>query len=354
MKNKVLIDCTNMVHSKVGGFETYLFNLLDHFRDRANIDFTLFVLKSERQHFSMFDKHFKIHGVNLKNNFIRLIWFNCILPLKSIKYHLVLFPANFRPVFVPNKTITVIHDLQYLTFPENWKLLSFYFRKLFIPISIKKSTTLIAISYSTKHEIIKNFNVSNLHVIYNPVSITPQLSTNTSDSTKKYFLIPSSLALHKNISNLINAIDSKEFENYDFIFIGSYNKNDFQHSYRSTNIFVLGFVDDTKKNSLFQNAYGIILPSIYEGFGMPYIEAVLYKKNIISSDIVTAREILKSNAFFITKPYGTNEIKVAIKKFLMENKNLITDNLYSEIKMKTDPYSIASAYINLIIRTINK
>jgi hypothetical protein len=354
MRNKVLIDCTNMVHSKVGGFETYLFNLLDHFRDRANIDFTLFVLKSEQHHFAKFDKDFIIRGVDLKNNFIRLIWFNCILPLKSINYNLILFPANFRPLFIPNKTITVIHDLQYLALPDNWSPISFYFRKLFIPISIKKSTTLIAISYSTKQEIIKNFKVSNLHVIYNPVSITPQLSSNNTDRTKKYFLIPSSLALHKNISNLIKAIDSYEFENYDFIFIGSYDKNNFQHSYRSSNIFVLGFVDEIKKHQLFQNAYGIILPSIYEGFGMPYIEAVLHKKNIISSDIVTAREILKNNAFFISKPYGSDEIKSAIKNFLSENKDLITENMYSEIKIKTDPYSIASAYINLINRTINK
>ena len=172
MKNKVLIDCTNMVHSKVGGFETYLFNLLDHLRDRTNIDFTLLVLKSEKHNFAKFDNCFIIQEVNIKNKFYRLIWFNFVLPLETLKYNLTLFPANFRPIFVPTKTITVIHDLQYLSLPKNWSILSFYFRKLFIPISIKKSTTLIAISYTTKYEIIKNFKVSNLHVIYNPVLIT--------------------------------------------------------------------------------------------------------------------------------------------------------------------------------------
>jgi hypothetical protein len=352
MKNKVLIDCTNLVHSKVGGFENYLFNLLDSLKDRHGIEFFLFVLKSEKKHFDKYEGSFEIKAFDLRNKFIRLIWFNLILPLRCVKFDLLFLPANFRPIYIYTKTITVIHDLQYLKLPMNWNLLDFYFRKLFIPIAVNKSTTLIAISNNTKQEILENFRPTNLYVIYNPVKIIPQFNSEITFKTKKYFLVPSSLALHKNIFNLLKAVDSYEFLDYDFIFIGSYNQKDFPYKYSSPNIFVKGYVSENEKNNLFQNAFGVILPSIYEGFGMPYIEAILYKKNIIASDIGTAREILGNSAIFINQPYGIVEIKIAISNFFALSDNLITDSLYNEIKMKTEPYSIGSAYINLINKTI--
>ena len=353
-KIRLAIDCTNMVHSKVGGFENYLFNLLDSFVNKKELIITLYVKESQNQYFSKYNKNFSIKRVKLDSNILRFLWFNLILPISAINFDIFFFPANFRPFFVPIKTLTVIHDLQFLYLPQYWNLLNFYFRKIFIRFSVHKSTTLVASSLDTKREIQEHYKVNNIHVIYIPISIICNHRAEANVPKRKYFLIPSSLAPHKNINNLVKAIDSNEFIDYDFLFIGSFNKNDFNYKFDSLNIKILGFVSEANKNKLFKEANGIILPSTYEGFGMPYIEAALFRKNIIASDIFIAREMLKNNAIFIENPFDEEKITIAIKKLISLNKNLISDKLYLDLKEKTDPLIISNLNIDLIKRTVNK
>jgi glycosyltransferase involved in cell wall biosynthesis len=350
------IDCTSFIKGKSGGFESFLLNLLDGVHNLSSINLYLFVRNNQCESFTKYHK-FKIIPVNINNTLFLLIWQNFIFPFYCFHFHAVIFPADFRPIYFPTKSITIFNDFQHLYFPQYWGFNKILYRKIFCFLSLFLTTKAVAISNTVKKEILDNFKKQDVEVIYIPISdllpIEPnvfQRSITNEFGCERFFLIPSSLAPHKNLINLQKAIcNLGEISNgIKFIFTGPYSKDNFIFEKANPSIHVLGYVEKKELNLLYQQCSGVILPSIYEGFGMPYIESVNFNKNILICRIPITVELFGEHPFYIESPFCSNQIWIALNKFLKNCDTHISKEKYSYIKSVTNQNFVAQKYIEIL------
>lgn len=352
---KIAIDCTNFTKGRVGGFESFLFNLLDGFLLINEPEITLYVLSKQVQNFAKYSRSgMLVIPVHISGAYTRIAWQNIVLPIYSIKHSVILFPANFRSILLFSKSITVIHDLQYIYYPKYWSFMKRCYRRLFISHSIRRSDKVIAISNTVKKEIIDTFFRDDVEVIYNPIVMKQSLgkldNIQFNFSRGPFFLIPSALDPHKNIQNLLLAIDQLQAQvgSPQFIFVGPYKASDFCFEYQSTKIYVMGYIDVALLNYLYSKCIAVILPSVYEGFGMPYVEALVARKIVIASDIPIARELLGEDAIYISPPFEKKQILSALDLFMHEQRHHTESSHTKALIQNTSPSVVAQKYITLL------
>jgi glycosyltransferase involved in cell wall biosynthesis len=230
------------------------------------------------------------------------------------------------PLFYRRPFIVTIHDLILLKFKgrhistRNW--LYFYIKylgfRLVIASAINRSKKIIAISNFTKNEILKYFSIdpSKIKVVYNGCNSLPPVISVASDlSTIKkfqpYLLYVGSAYPHKNLTFLITTfiVWRKQHINYHLVLAGGsdffYKKliartaqNELKY------VHFLGHVQNAKLAELYKNAEAFVFPSLYEGFGMPPLEAMSHSTPVISSNTSVMPEILHESAYYFdpTKP----------------------------------------------------
>lgn len=343
---RIAIDLSSFKYGKAPGFNEYILSLLDGLMkcDLHGLKITLYVEKKQKIHFRSYAKYFKIKYLNFPNDIYRFLWTNFILPLNSFYFDIFLFPANTAPFFFPCRYILVIHDLNYISNPSVFSLKNRLFRKIFIPKSIYSASKIISISKSTKQEIFNNFGIESI-VIYNPVRHIKSVNLINPSST---ILCPSSLAQHKNILSgyygIVNFLEMNPLFNAKFI--GNWVANDFPVTNIHPRIFLLGHVSNQHKKELFQNAKCILIPSIYEGFGIPYVEALIEGKALICSRIPVAEEVVGNYPYWIEPPYDSESVCHAL--ILAQYNDFTPKGDLSSLRFKFNPSNIAQQYLNVL------
>ena len=257
------------------------------------------------------------------------LWEQIDLPiyLKQNNNPLLLNLANTAPLFYKKKIVTV-HDLAYERFPQtfNWKFRLFY--KLLIPSIIKSSKHIFTVSEFSKNEIIDFYKVNKekISVIYNAVN--PIFKPNIENTKEKYILAVSSLNYQKNFHSLIkafNLLDNKEIKLY---LVGNINRNFSSVNLmnlieNNKNIVFKGRVDDDELIRLYSNAICFVYPSLYEGFGIPPLEAQACGCPVIVSNVASLPEVSGESALYCN-PYSVEDIREKIE-ILLNNEKLRED-----------------------------
>lgn len=241
-------------------------------------------------------------------------WEQFVLPkfLKKEGNPLLVNLCSTAPILYTNQIVTH-HDVTYIRYPQSfsWKFRFFY--KTIVPIILKASKRIITVSNFSKIDIsnVYDINSEKFEVIYNAVS--KDFIYDSVKKRKPYFLAVSSPSYHKNFHRLIEAfLESKsEFELY---IIGgqvsSFKKLDYKNNSR---IKFIGKVSDSDLIKYYQEASFFIFPSLYEGFGIPPLEAQACGCPVIASNAASIPEVLGSSALFFN-PSDKSEIKNLIEK----------------------------------------
>lgn len=318
MKNytTIAIDATAYVDGRAPGFNYYINALLDglYLNSTTGKNITLFIRKDQATFFSKYKENIKIKHVSIKNVIGRVLWQNFVFSFIASKFDSVIYPGNFAPFFCKRNYLLVVHDLNYIKYPKNFSRLSYWFRRLLSKRSIVKSRNCVAISEHVRAEIKNNYNC-NSTVIHNAVN-KPICLSNVSDDYKKFtstkylVVVPSSLAIHKNVASAyIAALEiAKNNTDLQFVFFGSWEVEAFPMLETHERVSLLGYVSDDIKAWLFSVCDAILVPSVYEGFGIPYVEALLLGKALICSRIPVAIEVAGDYPFYINTPFGASEI----------------------------------------------
>ena len=249
-----------------------------------------------------------------------------------------IFPNFSRwPTLKSNITATVIHDLTYLRYPEYTQHQNLPHLRRVVPRSLKKSDFTIAVSEAVKSELVQEFGISKERIVvtnipprenfFEPSSV--DIRKIYSIPTKRYILFVGNLEPRKNLSTLLDAylsLDNNIQEDTSLIIAGGtgwanqdfINKID-KFSKQYPNIKRIGYVNDDHIAALFQQADVFVLPSLYEGFGMPVLEAMAAKTVVVSSDIPSIREAGGEAAIYC-KPSSVPGLKIALDKALMDDK----------------------------------
>jgi len=247
-------------------------------------------------------------------------WEQVTLPiyLRRIGSPFLLNLGNTAPVFYKNK-IFAHHDITYIRFPESYSLRFRLIYQLIASLNFKNSLSFITVSEFSKKDISDFYNVEmkDIHVLYNGVNSSFKENKSLISKNKKPFaLAVSSPSHHKNFSALINAFNKID-NPIELKIIGS-STNIFKNlkDYEvNPNINFLGRISDDELIELYQTAEFFVFPSLYEGFGIPPLEAQACGCPVISSNAASLPEVLQDSAYYFN-PKDVNSIRDAILKVL--------------------------------------
>lgn len=228
--------------------------------------------------------------------------------LFRIKNDLNIFFNYIVPPRINGDVVTVIYDMTYLRFPETMNVKNLKRIREGIQYSIKRSTHIITISEFSKNEIVDLLGIpgERISVVYS----APSVSCNAADYTflkdkyhlrKPYILYVGTIEPRKNLVNLIHAYEALKREKnipHQLMLAGGkgWNSKDIydaaNQSEFSSEIVFTDYISEEVKNCLYQKADVFVFPSIYEGFGMPPLEAMHWHCPVVVSDCSSLPEVV--------------------------------------------------------------
>lgn len=264
----------------------------------------------------------------------KLLFNQVILPyhLYKIKADRFLFLAFANPILFRKKGIvSILHDMGAFDFSQNDSLLKkIYFRTGCYAAALN-SEKILTVSNFSKERICKVLNVPDkkVYVVYSAIASSLASLKSEQELVKKKYKLPekyvmtlSTLEPRKNIELLLKVFTNIQHSvNYDLVLVGrkGWQIDDVLKKYDKKNrVHITGFVDDEDVACIYKNAMCFVFPSLYEGFGLPPIEALSLGTPVISSDAASMPEILRKQATF----FKSND-EDALKELLLN----LEDNL---------------------------
>lgn len=262
-------------------------------------------------------------------------------------------PTHYSPFTFLCPSVVAILDVSYLHFPGMFSRRDLYQLKLWGRYSISKAKKIITISESSKSDIIKKYKVSSseVAVVYPGIkkestSMNHELGMDELRKkfgiSNKYILFVGTLQPRKNVERLIEAFAKLKREDLDLVIIGKkgWMFDDILDAPKKFHIEprvrFLHEVTDEELPPFYKNAVMFVLPSLYEGFGLPVLEAMKYGCPVITSDISSLPEAGGDAALYVD-PNNVDDIASKMRK-LLEDENLRKD-LIAKGKKQIEKFS---------------
>ena len=276
---------------------------------------------------------------------------------KQPKPDIFFSPTHYLPFSSPSKSVISILDVSYLHFPNMFAKKDLYKLKFWGELSIKKAKKIITISNSSKSDIIKKYGINSdkVVVVYPGIKAVSSIEYGvlSMDELRKkfgingdYILFVGTLQPRKNIVRLIEAFshvilsEMKDLDSsaapqndIDLVIVG---KKGWQYEEILTapekygvkdKVKFLDSVSNEDLPSFYQHAEFFILPSLYEGFGLPILEAMNYGCPVITSNVSSLPEAGEDAVLYVD-PKNAADITEKMKKLLSD------DNLKKELVEK--------------------
>lgn len=268
-------------------------------------------------------------GTSLKILKAPYMWTQGRLPLEFLWDTPDIFfnPEQILPLFSPRRSVVTVHDLAYEVYPEHYSFKHRKYLRFVTKRAVRKAKKIIAISERTKRDISKFYGAPqrNITVIHHgfslPSSIAKKETTggihNTSYFPKEpFFLCIGRMEYKKNISTVIEAFEifsKKTQQRFHLMLAGppgfgfEYVQARIRASSLKETIHFLGYINEETKYGLLKNAIALLFPSIYEGFGLPILEAQSFGLPVITSNTSSLPEVTGEGGFFVN-PTDPQEI----------------------------------------------
>ncbi len=217
------------------------------------------------------------------------------------------------------KAVVTIHDLINKRYPENYKTIDRIIYNKKLHYAQKHAVKIITPSIQTKQDIIKFYGTSPDKIEVIPLSLTPhEIEVHTDSNLGEYILCVSSFSKRKNILRLVEAFNS--LQNIPIKLVLAGHAGDTLKSVKSlashnNNIILKTGANQSELNTLYKNALFCIYPSVFEGFGIPILEAFSFGKTVATSSSSSMPEV-GGNAAIYFEPENTESIAQAINFML--------------------------------------
>ena len=326
-KKNIIIDATGIVNTPTG-LGKYSYYLLESLVKHDSYNFTILNkedLLPRHPLFKLKDEHVTFASVHAPTIGPKREY--TIFGIRDIinqhdLYHCL---SSFLPAFgVRIPTLVTIHDLKYLLFPQffNNHLKSLYYGWI-VRRGVRHASRIIAVSHSTKKDIeALSVPSDKIKVVYE----APTILTSSKEELprtvrgKRYLLYVGENRPHKNIHRIINAfkIVKRKLKDYPlFLVIAGSRFDSLMREQQDDGIIFVGPVDDATLIPLYNNALALVYPSLYEGFGLPIIEAMKLGTPVITSDLSSMKEVA-GNAAMLVDPYDSEQIARAMARIIVD------------------------------------
>lgn len=344
---KIAIDIRDAGGEKTGkGFFTYGLVKALLALDKAN-QYILYSDKAEMPFPSQSNLIFK----PIPENGLR--WHFAVLKdLKKDRPDLYFAPTSFIiPSLAPKwlKVVIVVHDLVAFLFPKNHAKKAVFIERLTLSKALKKSSHVFVVSENTQNDLIKHFNFPKAQTTEVPcaphANYQKELDSKESEKISKKYNLPEKFILgvgtiepRKNYSNLIKSfvIVKRKYPDIKLVIVGKkgWKYQEVlqivkQHNLQDDIIFT-GYMPDDDLHHTYHLAEMFVFPSLYEGFGIPPLEAMASGCPVIASNSSSLPEVI-DDAGLLIDPKNSIKIADAIVS-LLENpqvrSNLIEKGFY--------------------------
>jgi glycosyltransferase involved in cell wall biosynthesis len=299
---RIGVNTLFLIPGEVGGTETYLREvLLAMAKSFADIEWVLFTNRENddyfRRIFGEFPR-FAFHPLPLRamNRYARIIREQIDLPFRvaSIRADLLWSPGYTAPFFSPCPQAVTIPDMQYRRYPEDLTFLARMVTDILVRIAARRCKCIIAISEFSRGEILKFTRVRKESVEVTYLAADPAFARPISGdirrhrlkglliSEKPYILCIANTYPHKNVHTLIDAFGRiLEKIPHQLVLVGNPRLGErrvreaLSKISDTSRIQRLTKVDDEDLIALYQGADLFVFPSLYEGFGLPVLEAMM-------------------------------------------------------------------------------
>lgn len=249
----------------------------------------------------------------------------------------LLFP-NFltQPSSGHRPVVVTIHDLCFVVHPEFVNGLNLHDLRRYVPQSLKRARLVLTVSEFTKASLTETFGVAPERIAVTPVpplenTMLPETEAEglvtKAGITKPYILFVGNLEPRKNLLGLVEAYaacNPEIRERYSLVLAGGKGWKNEDLLARVTelqgaglDIILPGYISDELKAALYQRASLVVLPSFYEGFGMPVLEAFQYGVPVAASDIPVLHEVA-ANAAVYFNPADAADMAAAMDRALQD------------------------------------
>jgi len=330
----IAVDLLWLRPKQVGGTEFYIRNLLDGFlRLEEPFHFYLLVSEDNRDTFLQYARDPRIELLETKvvsaNIAGRILWqFFC--QNRFLRKHGI--RKCFTPVYcrtLVNGGVTyvnVIHDLQAAHYPQYHPFHEIAYTKLCWWLDVRLSKHIVAISEWVRQDVRSRYRVKadRITTIYNPITVDPdevtplrQLEEKYNIRDKEYYYTVSQLIPHKNLHTVIEVMRQIKERQIDLphrLLISGVNGESREQLLRqirekglAEEVTLTGFVETAERNALYKHCRAFLFPSVFEGFGMPPIEAMLFGSMVITTDKTCIPEVTQGKANYVKDPYDVQE-----------------------------------------------
>ncbi|WP_299713022.1 glycosyltransferase family 1 protein [uncultured Tenacibaculum sp.] len=234
--------------------------------------------------------------------------------LKKNKKSILINFSGISPVFLKRK-IMYLHDLAFKHYPKSF---SYAFAKaynLLIPIAVKNAKNIITVSNYVRKDIQNHLKTKKIDVVYASHSNFFKL---LNKKREKIILSVSSIDPRKNINRVIEAFNKIDSD-YTLVFVGAESKSFSSVKVSSSKkVIFTGYINDQELLSLYNKASIFIYASLFEGFGIPPLEAQACGCPCIVSNKSSLPEVYGDSVIYCD-PYSVDAIKEKLN-FLIKNK----------------------------------
>ena len=266
--------------------------------------------------------------------------------LRKFEIDVFLSPDNFLSLRTNVKTVLVTHDLAYLHFPDHHSFFHKKYYQLFSPKFNKKADHIVSVSHFTKKEIMEHYGIvaEKISVACNgcdehfqPIpSEEKQLVRNKYADGQPYFFYVGAIHPRKNVHRLIEAFSmfkTKTSAPVRLLIAGRFAwkagevKDAFERSPFQQDIHFLGYISDEELRKVMAGALACTYVSLFEGFGIPLLQAMHCEVPIISSDVSSMPEVAGDAAILID-PYQVETIAGAMHQIWQKDhlRSKLVDN----------------------------
>lgn len=348
---KIAIDCNLIAGS--GGISFMLHKIIDNI-NKEDLNFQLFLFVNRKCNLELI-KNAKINIIylHIPNYFI---WEQLLVPLLCFIYkiNILYSPGNTAPIFLPKSIVRIltVHDIIYVknslfSLRSIYQIFGRFYLRLLVPLVLKKTDHIIAVSHYTKKDIIDYYKMSSdkIIVIYEAGDPNFDIKNKRIDNRsyinkkfnihlqKKYFICLGAIDPRKNTLKIIKSFLISNLNN-DYLLIVTGVNSHLKHVINKNfgylkNVLLLEYLVKEDLISLFHDAIAFIYPSQDEGFGIPLLDAMLAKIPIISCANGSIPEIALNFPYYV-KTDSVNSISLGIT-YHMNNKidcHNITESYY--------------------------
>jgi len=356
---KIAVNTRLLLKGKMEGIAVHAYNVLKR----------ITVAHPEHQFLFLFDRPYSeefifsdnITPISLmpqaRHPFLFYLWFEYSVAkvLRDAKPDLFYSPDGFLSLKADTPSISVMHDINYIYYPEDLPRMALWYYKHYYPRFMAKAKHILTVSEYSKQDIIKNYHInsSKIDVVYNGADEAYRKLSDEEKKTvkqkysdgKDYFVYVSALHPRKNVKRLLQAFDKmKETVSSDIklLLVGpAYFKNSEmmrvyeQMKYKQDVIFT-GRLEVDELCKVVGAAFAMAYISYFEGFGIPIVEAMQCEVPVITSNTTSMPEVA-GNAALLIDPFSVDSIADAMLKVLKDES--VRNDLIEKAKLRKNTFT---------------